>query len=822
MKTVKEETSFLSPLRNKVIAAFTLAVLAIALAASTTYFSFNNLLIEVEELSVPNQKLKTISRLFRSITQLDQQQRSDAILNSLPSQQLVKSSATVSLTIDSLQSYSWSDQQKLRIQSVNKALAKREYYLRQYIKLRTIIDSNRSQKQLDSIANVLIFAIPPPDSTVTTKQHKKTTTTYLPSADRKPSFFSRLFGSKKKEAQLPKAEIKEELSVVTDTLAMHTSDSMVYMLSNLMKKVQHASQLQHKQLIQRELELININRSLTNDMLSILQELESEEIQSMEATYSDAVVLVRNSSRKIGIIITVFFIVAAALIFWILTDISKSNYYRVQLLNAKQEAERLGEVKQRFLSNMSHEIRSPLQSIIGYSEQLIGQHQDKSSVQAIQSSSKHLLQIANEILDYNRLDSGAFQLEAIPFSLNDIVNEVAASTQILANKKGIQFELRNDLKEDSWLLLGDSFRLKQILYNLVGNAVKFTDTGSVILRVSVKSDLFVTCIFSVVDTGIGLDEAELDRIFGEFEQANSKTGERFGGSGLGLSIVKKLVTLFNGEILVKSKLGQGSEFTVELKFEKVTKPLNLVSKIDKPIAPVNKLKVILIDDDALILDLCGLILKKQSVSCDFINSSQQALTYDFNSATVVFIDIRMPEINGATLAKQIRKAYPSLRLIAFTAHALPEEQRELLANGFDELLLKPFTEIDFLNLVYELPESHANSIASGTVELKELMRMVDNDESVYQSIINDFCAESRGDLVKLESSVLQQDVSSIRESVHKLAGRTGQLGLHDICKKLQSIELQITQNASFQIIKTDVSEASGQLNKFLTQLTIQH
>jgi signal transduction histidine kinase/DNA-binding NarL/FixJ family response regulator len=821
MKTVKEETSFLSPLRNKIIAAFILTVLAIALAVSTTYFSFNNLLIEVEELSAPNQKLKTISRLFRSITQLDQQQRSDAILHSLPSQQLIQSTAAVSLTIDSLQGYSWSDQQKLRIQSVYKALAKREYYLKQYIKLRTIINSNRSQKQLDSIANALIFAIPPPDSTVTTKEHKKVTTTYLPSPDTKPSFFSRLFGSKKKETQLPKAEVKEEVSIITDTLATHTSDSMVYMLSRLMKTVQRTSQLQNQQLIQRELELININRSLTNDMLSILQELESEEIESMEATYSEAASLVRVSSRRIGIIITVFFIIAAALIFWILADISKSNYYRIQLLDAKQEAERLGEVKQRFLSNMSHEIRSPLQSIIGYSEQLIGLHEHKSSVQAIQSSSKHLLQIANEILDYNRLDSGAFHLQVAPFSLTEMVDEVAASTRVLASKKNIQFELQNDSEKDSWLL-GDSFRLRQILYNLLGNAVKFTDSGSVVLRVSAKSDLFVTCLFSIVDTGIGLDEPELDKIFGEFEQANSNIGERFGGSGLGLSIVKKLVTLLDGDISVKSKLGQGSEFTVELKFEKATKPAGFTLKSEKPIAAADKVKVVLIDDDSLILDLCGLILQKKNIPYEFINSPHHALTYDFSSATVVFIDIRMPQLNGAALAKEIRKKYPSLQLIAFTAHALPDEQRELLANGFDRILLKPFTEIDFLNLVHEPSSDYISPVSNSNLDLKELRRMVGNDEAVYKSIINEFCVESREDLLKLELSVLKEDVVSIRELVHKLAGRTGQLGLHDICKKLQSIELRIAQKNSFKIIKTDLEEILNLLNQSINQLTIQY
>jgi CheY-like chemotaxis protein len=278
----------------------------------------------------------------------------------------------------------------------------------------------------------------------------------------------------------------------------------------------------------------------------------------------------------------------------------------------------------------------------------------------------------------------------------------------------------------------------------------------------------------------------------------------------------------NGHISVKSKLGHGSEFTIELKFEKATKPAGFVFKSEKPIVPADKLRVVLIDDDSLILDLCGLILKKKNIPHEFINSPHHALTYDFRGATVVFVDIRMPQLNGATLAKEIRKRYPLLRLIAFTAHALPDEQRELLANGFDKILLKPFTEIDFLNLVYEPSSECVKPRGKANLDLKELRRMVGNDEAVYKSIINEFCVESREDLQKLELSFLKEDVVSIRELVHKLAGRTGQLSLHDICKKLQSIELRIAQNASFQIIKTDLEEILNLLNQCVSQLTNQN
>jgi signal transduction histidine kinase/CheY-like chemotaxis protein len=819
IKQERNERSFLSPLRNKVIAAFLLAVIAIVLAVGTTYFSFNNLLVEVDELSAPNEKLKTINHLFKFITQLDQRQRADAIRNpSQPYLQFLRESKTLTNTIDSLQFYTWQNtMQQQRIQAMKQILVKRDYYLMEYLKLRSIIHSKQNQRQLDSLANALLTSVPPADSSVTTTQQKRTTTTYLIEPAKKPNFFSRLFGGKKSEIPLPKAEVKEELLVTVDTLAIHRSDSTVKELSKLMKAVQQTSQLQNRKLLQRELELINTNMALTNHLLTILQEVENEEILTIERNNTQAVSLVKSSSRSIGIIITVFFLLAAVLIFLILLDISKSNYYRLQLVDAKKEAERLGQVKQRFLSNMSHEIRSPLQSIIGYSEQLISKKNEESSVRAIQSSSRHLLQIANEVLDYSRLDSDTFSLESVPFRLEEVMLEVVASTQVLANQKGIRFEWHKESLPD-FFLSGDPFRLKQILYNLLSNAIKFTDSGRVTLLAQVNVDLFVTCTFSILDTGIGLDAVEVDRIFGEFEQAHSRIHEKFGGSGLGLAIVKKLVTLMKGEISVTSELGCGSEFKVELKFEKAwtnavaSQPIEQGELIDE------KLSAVLIDDDRLILDLCGIILKKNNVPFVAITQPQQALIYDFSSTTTVFIDIRMPEINGVVIAKELRERYPTLKLIAFTAHALPDEQKELLSNGFDQLLLKPFLEKDFLNIVYGRSGLSNATVDAANLDLEGLKKMLAYDEPLFQSIIRDFCADSKDDMEKICSFILADDTEQVRDCIHKLVSRTGQVGLNELSEKLHSIEKRLAHNTSIGSLKIDLEKIQRMLSESISQL----
>ncbi|MFM9837951.1 MAG: ATP-binding protein [Cyclobacteriaceae bacterium] len=819
MKLETDERSFLSPLRNKVIAAFLLTVVAIALAAGTTYFSFNNLLTEVDELSAPNEKLLKINHLFESITQLDQRQRAEAIRNPLqPYRQFLRQSQVLTSSVDSLLLYTWaSNQQTQRIQTMKQILNRRDYYLIEYLKLRSTIHSNKNQRQFDSLANELLTALPPADSSVTTSQQKTTTTTYLTEPPKKPNFFSRLFGGKKKETPTPLAEVKEELKVTVDTLAIHQSDSTLQELGRLMKTMEQTKQLQSKQLLQRELELINTNMVLMNHLLSILQEVENEEILAIERNNAEAVSLVKSSSRNIGIIITVFFLLAAVLIFLILVDISKSNYYRLQIIEAKKEAERLGQVKQRFLSNMSHEIRSPLQSIIGYSEQLTVQKNDQSSVRAIQDASKHLLQIANEVLDYSRLDSNTFSLELVPFRLTEVIAEVAASTQILADQRKIAFEWHNESLPD-FLLMGDPFRLKQLLYNLLSNAIKFTTEGKVTLRAQAHIDLYITCTFSVLDTGIGMDATEVTKIFGEFEQAHPRIHEKFGGSGLGLAIVKKLVTLLKGEISVTSELGRGSEFIVELKFEPAR--LNALASMqpeDKDV-PRGQLNIVLIDDDQLILNLCGIILRKNQIPFVALSQAKLALTHDFSNATIVFIDIRMPEINGASVAQEIRKKYPILKLVAFTAHALPEEQKELLASGFDQLLLKPFLEKDFLRIVYGQSDLGRFSSAASSFDLEGLKKMVDYDDALFQSIINDFCMESKEDAEKIQSAMLTNDPEQIRESIHKLVSRTGQLGLNELSEKLESIEIRLSQNTPLDSLKIDVEEIQKMLNESISRL----
>jgi signal transduction histidine kinase/CheY-like chemotaxis protein len=785
-----KEKSFLSPLRGKVIAAFILACLAIGLAMITTYLSFDSLLVKVDELSVPNHKLKALNSLFEQITRLDQEQRADAIKNpNKPYRAFLQESKKLSTTIDSLSIMPWeNNEQTERLLTMKRILAKRDYLLLDYLKLKSELISNKSfSNQLDSLSEILVQHKSSADSSVTTSQTKTTTTTYLPE-EKKRNFLGRLFGGKKKDS-VNRVSITQEINTQVDTLAVAKQDSAIVEIGRIMKKLDDDQQVQTKEMLGRELNLINTNITLINQLLSILQEVEAEEMALIENKNTEAASVVSSSISRIGIITIVFFLLAALLVFLIMVDISRSNYYRLQLIKSKNEAEQLGQVKQRFLTNMRHEIRTPLQSIIGFSEQLKAS-QKPDIVNAIQQSSEHLLHIVDEVLDYSRIESGQFTLSQESFCLEDLLHEIASVIQVQADQKKLEYIIH--ICDSSTRVLGDSFRLRQILYNLLSNAIKFTKAGSVRFtgKMLQETESNITFQFQVSDTGKGVPKEDQERIFKQFEQGAGNINRHYGGSGLGLSIVKKLVDLQRGTIEVKSEIDVGSEFTVTLTFQKDLAPIRAKGI---PVSIPNSFAgpVWVIDDDPLILKLCSLILENNRVVHRTFQDPSAVLTEDVKNAQVIFLDIRMPTINGVELCKQLKARASHLVVVALTAHVLPQESASIMQSGFDRILTKPFREQDFLESLGIQSIKTEETKQANEIDLSYLKKMTLGDQGLLNSIISEFVSETSKNLMDLEKRLLDQDAMGTREIIHQLAGRVGQFGARYLSNELKTIEQKL-------------------------------
>jgi signal transduction histidine kinase/DNA-binding NarL/FixJ family response regulator len=777
-----EEKSFLSRMRGKVIAAFLLTCAAIGLALFTTYVSFDSLLIKVDELSAPNQKLKILNNLFEQITQLDQKQRADAIRNPRkPYRVFRQESQKLTATLDSLSQLSWEDgHQKERLQAMKRILAKRDHLLIEYLKLKSDFISDKTfSHRLDSLSDILVNIKPSADSSVTTHQTKTTTTTYLPE-EKKRNFLNRLFSGKKQDP-LPenRVAVTEEVNVKVDTLAIARQDNALLEIGNIMKRLDDNKEVQSREMMERELNLINTNIALINQLLSILQEVETEEMKLIENKNAEAASMVASSINRIGIIILIFFLLATILVFLILIDISKSNYYRLQLIKAKDEAEQLSQVKQRFLANMSHEIRTPLQSIIGFSEQLKNESHPEM-LNAIQRSSEHLLHIVDEVLDFSRIESGKIILSKEPFHLEDLIEEITSVVRIQATDKNLTFIVNEP--EIISPVLGDPFRLRQILYNLLSNAIKFTANGRIQFSCLIKNETetHLTCQFEITDTGKGIPVQDQERIFKQFEQGEGNINRQYGGSGLGLSIVKNLVDLLGGTIEVKSEIGMGSVFTIIINFEKNLSPTKIVNSYSMPVTYSGLVWVV--DDDPLILKLCSIILGNNGIPHRTIQDPELVLKEDLSNVKIIFMDIRMPKINGVELCKQVKASAPHLQVIALTAHVLPQERASIMQSGFDRILTKPFLEQDLLNaLGVSLPKQNE-------IDLTYLQKMTMGDSGLMNSIIEEFESETSKNLIDLEKRLLDQDSLGAREIIHQLAGRIGQFGARPLSNELKRIE----------------------------------
>ncbi|HEY3403409.1 MAG TPA: ATP-binding protein [Ohtaekwangia sp.] len=808
--------------KRKIITGFFLALVAIILAFGITHLSFRKMLETVDQLSDPNQKLSVLNKVFEGITTLDQQQRAEAIRNPRKSySSFLSQSEAVNVMIDSLLNMPWDSTQYQRLSTMKKILQNRNKLFFSYLKLKSrVSDNQKFSDRLDTVSTIIEQS--QVDTSVVSTQKKTVTTYWTDSTETKDdrSFISRLFGKKKSETN-PESHVKvqEELSVVVDTLAFARTSEALAEVERIMHDLENDQRFRNNELQQRELELIHANSLFINQLLGILHDVENEELLRMRVNNQRAGDLFNRSLSDISFLFLGFVLIAAVLIYLIWIDITKSNYYKEQLERARDEAEELSQVKQRFLANMSHEIRTPLQSILGFAEQLkFTSGRNSEAADAIYSSSEHLLHIVNEVLDYSRLSSGNFTLAQEPFALYDLIDEIDAAIRVQAEKKKLSFLLDITAAEDI-NLIGDSFRIRQILYNLLGNAVKFTPKGFVRLTVKTEEEEnnSIALTFEITDTGIGIKPEDLKKIFNQFEQASALIAQHYGGgSGLGLTIAKSLIEAQDGSLDVTSETGIGSTFTVYLHLQKTGEIKPLPASVSTPPRLTKRHgKILIVDDDTMILRLCSLILSKHEVEHETFSESEKLLSRSVDTAvTHILMDIRMPRINGIELRQALEQKYSrSVRYIALTAHVFQQERQQLIDEGFDIVLSKPFREHELLQVI-DIDDHDAESNLPET-DFTALREMTLGDEQLFQSVITQFVDETEKDLENLEVNINQMNTKAIREIVHKLAGRVGQIGANPLSLKLRTMEERLNQGENLQYLIERLLGLRDEINSLL-------
>lgn len=399
------------------------------------------------------------------------------------------------------------------------------------------------------------------------------------------------------------------------------------------------------------------------------------------------------------------------------------------LLEANSRAEEATAAKSTFLANMSHEIRTPMTAILGYAEQIqsgqLSEEEKREGVETIIRNGRHLLELINDILDLSKIESAKLDIECIPCSPPRICDDVVSLLRGKALEKGLTLEVEyeNPIPRE---IQSDPTRLKQILVNLVGNAIKFTQTGGVrIIMGMSRGSRPATLSFDVIDTGIGLNQIELDRLFKPFSQADNSTSRKFGGSGLGLTISQRLAELLGGGIKVSSKVGRGSSFKLSVAVdlprnaEFVSSPQELNREPAGPVEeiPVNALagiQVLLAEDGADNQRLIKHILRSAGAKIEVVSNGLEALAvvdravasgYGFD---VILMDMQMPEMDGYEATARLRGKGYTGAIVALTAHAMAGDRAKCMAAGCDGYATKPFNRDSLVALVAQFATARAS------------------------------------------------------------------------------------------------------------------
>ena len=807
---------------HKVLIAVILSILFLIAAVYITQLTFQEVNNSISRLSVTNEQNKALNNIYNSFGEFERSYRAPLIANPYEDtrEYNLELDSLFQLIDSTLKSFNFEMNEQVILDSVIDMIKRQDENLMTY---RAIKRSEQPLlgRNLDSLINLISAEqiLKESDVVTTYKSTRRIPAEPIENVEnenegKKGNWLGRLFGSSTEEQKKPETapEIIEETYIQIDTVPLAKSDTSSAKASSIIKGIRRDQAYQQRRVRELEMEIVQNSVRIQNYLLTAIRHSEEVELARIRNEGEAASCMMQNALSQMYFVLMAFGILSTLLVYRILTDLANAKQYRLQLVEEKERSENLSKVKERFLANMSHEIRTPLQNILGYSEKLYNEDKNRDA-EIINQSSEHLLQIVNQVLDFSRISTGKLVLNPEVIDLKTLLLEVVNSMSIQAANKNIRIFFESEI--DVPKIYIDPFRLRQILYNLLGNAVKFTEKGFIkLFAKTTEKDGEIQFCFSVEDSGIGMTEMDLESVFQEFEQVGTPM-HISNGTGLGLSITKALVDAHHGTIEVKSEKNEGSLFTVNLVLPPA--PENIESDLSNTNRPKMH-RILVVDDDETILNLTRQILNGHGfeviAESSPFNAIEIAKNHTFDMALV---DFRMPEMTGTELKDALKKIHPELPVVAVTANVFEKNESGDSFNGFDYYLPKPFKTKQLLDLVgFESEKTESESTPTGLKE--KLAKLTFGDASLEAELIDQFKKDCNNDLIELEKGLETKDSEILLQTAHKLGGRLGLFEFNALSEKYKHVENELKLNGYSEQIGEEISDLNQKLRHEISLL----
>lgn len=786
------------PIQNtagKVILGFFFAAIFLIAIAGLTYYTLDRLLLTLDELSQPNEKLTILNELQLDIIQVTQQDpKADlSMQDSLVSALNSKLSTLAAFATDSTELADIRRLEESLTALIHGYVAL--YEIKEKLGNRNFSQEALKKVELDIRRRALSSQIPiiergyPGDKLGSVGDEAR-----INQSSNLPSSFS----AEEKELlslllQFGNASPEDPVMVSSATL-----DSTLQDIRSVIHRIYLEESSQRRKLSDMERVLSEGQNEIIGTIQNLVSTLQKRTLEDSNQKNLAAYGLSYHVTVLLIVLVCIALLGISLMIFSILKGIKRSKAYQENLLISQQKSEELARSKQEFLANMSHEIRNPLHVIQGYRSMMEKSKLNsaqRSHIRMIGFASDTLMEIVDEVLDFSKLEAGKLKLEKKELDPEILFGSIQDFFELKAVEKQLEFRWYTNLPEGC-SLVGDELRLKQILNNLLSNAFKFTEAGSIEVQIAWGEN--VLCV-EVLDTGIGMSEEVLQRIFTEFDQADTSISRKYGGTGLGLAIVNRLVRLNDGVIHVESTENVGTKMRVELPMALGGKPKDATQEPIKSLNLAGK-HILLVDDDPIGIRYLETILNYFGASCQCyiggLTFRDSFLVEDFDMA---IIDIQMPGFSGFEVVKILRACdgYSTLPILAMTANVFVEERKRLFQVGFDDLLLKPFQESALVEaiggffeeaLIYGAVSSQVLPSTEKGYDLSDLQKFCMKDEELLREIISEFIAQAHQDLLDIKQAKKKGDFGRILEITHQLGSRLGQIKSESsqIAKKIET------------------------------------